>query len=223
MNNKKQSICPRWWLLVSCCFLVAGLAIGLGAQGAQAARPAATLGIMKPVLPACSQCISDVTPADGSTAQTDANGNVTITATAQLNNNYMKFTFTIDQVDVDPAKVQVAGAPTSPTATVVVPLTAGSHHVFVGVFDATGLVTSFGWNFTVVVTATPTSAVTPTTVPTVRSGGSDGGTNINPTAAKSGLVLNTVSLVFFLVAVAGLLVIAFIAGMWYGGRRLPSA
>ena len=42
-----------------------------------------------------------------------------------------------------------------------------------------------------------------------------------PETDQGGIELNTVSLIFFSVAVVGLLVIAFIAGMWFGGRRLP--
>ncbi len=222
MYSQRSVVSSRWWLLLWCVVLGLGAAGGLGAQSAHAARPAPALGKLGPVLPACSQCISEVSPANGSTAQTDANGNVTITASAQLNNPYTKFVFTIDQVNVDPAKIQVSGAATSPTATVILPLAGGAHHAFVEVDDANGPVAGVGWDFTVVVTATATPTLAPTTAPTTNTSGSGGGTGSNPTSAKSGILLNTVSLIFFSVAVAGLLVIAFIAGMWFGGRRLPA-
>jgi hypothetical protein len=220
MKNKKPSLGSRWWLVVWCLFL--GVVGGLGGQSAHAARPGPVVRKMGPVLPMCSQCISDISPADGSTVQTDANGKVTISVTAQLNNNFTKFEIQIDQVDVDPTQIQVTGDPTAPTAQVQATLTGGKHHVFAQVDDASGPVASAGWDFTLVVTATPTPTVTPTTVVTAKGGGSGGGDGGNPTAAKSGILLNTVSLVLFSVAVVGLLVIAFIAGMWYGGRRLPA-
>lgn len=222
MKTKKHALHSRWWLLVWCFFLGAGLVVGLGGQSARAARPASALRRVGPALPACSQCISDVSPADGSTAQTDATGKVTISVSAQLNNNYTKFEIQIDQTAVDQTQIQVTGDPTAPTAQVHVTLTGGSHHVFAQVDDASGPVASAGWNFTVVVTATPVPSATPTTAATARAGGSSGGTPTNPTAAKGGIELNTVSLIFFSVAVVGLLVIAFIAGMWFGGRRLPT-
>lgn len=224
MNTKKRALRSRWWLLVWCLFLGVGLAGGLGGQSVHAARLAPALRRVGPVLPACSQCISDISPADGSTAQTDANGKVTISVSAQLNNNYTKFEIQIDQTAVDQTQIQVTGDPTAPTAQVQATLTGGAHHVFAQVDDASGPVASAGWDFTVVVTATPVPSATPTRVATANPGGSSGGgTSTNPTTAKGGLVLNTISLIFFSVAVVGLLVIAFIAGMWFGGRRLPTA
>jgi hypothetical protein len=223
MNGKKHALRSRWWLLIWCGFVTMGLAGGLEMRSARAAQPMLSLRKLGPVLPACSQCISDISPADGSTVQTDANGKVTISVTAQLNNNYTKFEIQIDQTAVDPTQIQVTGDPTAPTAQVQATLPGGKHHVFAQVDDASGPVAAVGWDFTLVVTATPTPTLAPTTVPTRSGGGSGGGSSTNPTAAKSGILLNTVSLVFFSVAVVGLLVIAFIAGMWYGGRRLPTS
>lgn len=225
MYNKRYGRSSRWWLIVWCLLVGVGAVSGLGAQSAHAARPAPVPGKLGPVLPACSQCISQVSPTDGSTAQTDADGKVTISVSAQLNNNYTKFVIAIDQQNVDPTQIQVTGDPKAPTAQVRATLTDGRHHVDAEVDDANGPVAAFGWNFTVVVTATATPTLAPTTAPTTStggSGGSGGGTASNPTAAKGGILLNTVSLILFAVAVVGLLVIAFIAGMWFGGRRLPS-
>ncbi len=223
MDTKKHALRSRWWLLVCCLFLGVGLAGGLGGQSVHAARLAPVQRRVGPVLPACSQCISDISPADGSTAQTDANGKVTISVSAQLNNNYTKFEIQIDQTAVDQTQIQVTGDPTAPTAQVQAVLSSGKHHAFAQVDDASGPVASAGWDFTVVVTATPVPSATPTRVATASTGGSSGGGTTNPTTAKGGIVLNTVSLIFFSVAVVGLLVIAFIAGMWFGGRRLPTA
>lgn len=224
MNTKKHAFRSRWWLLVGCFFLGVSMAGGLGTQSAHAAQARATQRRVEPLLPACSQCISDISPADGSTAQTDANGKVTISISAQLDNNFTKFEIQVDQTTVDQTQIQVTGDPTAPTAQVKLVLTGGKHHVFAQVDDASGPVASAGWDFTVVVTATPVPSATPTTVATTGPGGpSGGGTSTNPTTAKGGIVLNTVSLIFFSVAVVGLLVIAFIAGMWFGGRRLPTA
>ena len=137
MKSEKRAARAYGMLLGCWCLLGLGM---LGAWDAQLAQAAGAPSRQQQIhlnLPACAPCITAISPAPGSTVQTDSNGNVTISATAQLLTNYTQFTFAIDQMDVPASQVQVTGDAMNPTATVVAPLTNGKHHVFAQVFDAT--------------------------------------------------------------------------------------
>lgn len=199
------------WRLLILAVLVGVLAIvGLGSQSAKAA-PAVP---MRPLV-GCAPCISQVSPPDGSTATLDPDGKITITFTAQLNSTFAKFAFTLDNAPVDAALIQVSDPdPTQPMGTYRAVLSAGQHTASVQVFDTTGPVAAFNWKFTTPQPPTPTP--TPTKAPAGGSGGS-GGAN---TSGSSGLLApKTLSIILFSIAGVGLLVMAFIAGMWYSGRR----
>lgn len=199
------------WRLLMLAALVGALAIvGLGSQSAKAA-PAVS---MRPLV-GCAPCISQVSPPDGSTATLDPDGKITITFTAQLNNNFAKFAFTLDNAPVDAALIQVSDSdPTQPTGTYRAVLSAGQHTAFVQVFDTTGPVAAFSWKFTAPQPLAPTP--TPTRAP---AGGSGGNSSANTTGSSGLLAPKTLSIILFSIAGVGLLVMAFIAGMWYSGRR----
>jgi hypothetical protein len=198
-------------------FAAAGL--GNPAASAASAAPGHTTGV---VLPAdCPPCIvAPVTPAPDSMVTPDASGKVTISATAQLANPYTKFFFIIDGTTVDTMRIQITATdPTQPTGTYQATLAPGQHKVVVQVDDSqTAPAASFSWNFTVV-------APSPTATATKASGGgsTDGSGNTdgssNTTSSGGFFSPTTLSIILFSIAGIGLLVITFIAGMWYGGRR----
>lgn len=199
------------WRLLMLTMLVGPLAIaGLSSQPVKAA-PAVP---MRPLV-GCAPCISQVSPPDGSTATLDPDGKITITFTAQLNNSFAKFVFTLDNTPVDATLIQVSDPdPTQPTGTYRAALSAGQHAAFVQVFDTTGPVAAFSWKFTAPQPPTPTP--TPTRAP---AGGSSGNGGANTIGSSGLLAPKTLSIILFSIAGVGLLVMAFIAGMWYSGRR----
>jgi len=199
------------WRLLPLAVLVGALAVaGLSSQSAKAA-PAVP---MRPLV-GCAPCISQVTPPDGSTATLDPDGKVTISFTAQLNNTFVKFVFSLDNTPVDAALIQVSDPdPTQPTGTYRAVLSGGQHTAFVQAFDTTGPVAAFNWKFTAPQPPTPTP--TPTKTP---AGGSGGNGSANTTGSSGLLAPKTLSIILFSIAGVGLLVMAFIAGMWYSGRR----
>lgn len=167
-------------------------------------------------LAGCAPCIAQVSPESNGSVTPDADGSVTISATAQLNENYTAFTMSIDKVDVDPGKVQITGDPKEPTISYHAVIPPGQHHAFVQVSDANGPEASYGWDFTV--QAAPMPSPTKTTASTGPGGnGANDGSN---TATNSGVFTPKVlSIILFSIAGVGLLVIVFIAGMWYAGNR----
>jgi hypothetical protein len=189
------------------------LLAGLGSQGVMAAPAAASrpLGVARPLV-GCAPCISQVSPADGSTATLDPDGKITISFSAQLVNNFSKFVFSLDNTQIDPAQIQVTDPdPTQPTGQYRAALSAGKHRAFVQVYDTNGPASAIGWTFTAPQAPTPTP--TATRVPAA-------GPNGNNTGSSGGLFSpTTLSIILFSIAGVGLLVMVFIAGMWYGGRR----
>jgi hypothetical protein len=200
----------RWRLLMLAALLGALAVVGLSSQSARAASAAPA----RPFV-GCAPCISQVSPADGSTATIDADGKVTISFSAQLVGNYAKFEFTLDGTAVDATQIQVTDTdPTQPTGQYRATLSAGQHSAFVQVFDANGPAAAIGWKFTVPQPPPPTP--TPTKA-------SSGGNNNNSTGSSGGgsggISPQTLSIILFSIAGVGLLVMVFIAGMWYSGRR----
>lgn len=206
----------RSCLLASGMLLAALLIAGLDGQPAHAA-PASGLNSasnrLQP-LAGCAPCISQASPDNNSTVTPGPDGKVTISATAQLNGNYTAFTLSLDQANVDQAQIQITATdPTQPTLQYSASLAPGSHHAFVEVSDAGGPEASFGWDFTVLAAPTPTPTAT-TASGTGGAGGSGG------TPSSSGIFApKTLSIILFSIAGLGLLVIIFIAGMWYSGSR----
>ena len=204
------------WLLAPSMLLAVVLVAGLGGQPAYAAsahllsRPS---GQVRPFA-GCAPCISQASPDDKSTVTPGPDGKVTISATAQLNDNYTTFTLSLDQATVDQAQIQITATdPTQPTLQYSAALAPGPHHAFVQVSDASGPVSSYGWDFTVLAAPTPTP--TATTVSGSGGGGGSGGSS----SGSSIFAPKTLSIILFSIAGLGLLVIIFIAGMWYSGSR----
>jgi hypothetical protein len=206
----------RSWLLASSMLLAVVLVAGLGGQPARAASAhllSHPSGVIQPFA-GCAPCISQASPDNGSTVTPGPGGKVTISATAQLNDNYTTFTLSLDQVAVDQAQIQITATdPTQPTLQYNATLAPGPHHAFVEVSDAGGPEASFGWDFTVA--AAPTPTVKPTTPPSTGGSGGSGGSS----SGSSIFAPKTLSIILFSIAGLGLLVIIFIAGMWYSGSR----
>ena len=204
----------RSWLLVAS-MLLAALVVGLGGQSAHAAsqHPLRRSAGLQPFV-GCAPCISQASPDNNSTVTPGPDGKVTISATAQLNDNYTTFTLTLDKAAVDQAQIQISATdPTQPTLQYSASLTPGSHHAFVEVSDAGGPQASFGWDFTV------QAAPTPTVTPTKTSGSGGTGGSGGPSSSSGIFAPKTLSIILFSIAGLGLLVIIFIAGMWYSGSR----
>lgn len=206
----------RSWLLVASMLLAALVMVGLGGQPAQAKSAnlsGRSAGQLRP-LAGCAPCISQASPDNNSTVSPGPDGKVTISATAQLNDNYTTFTLTLDKVTVDQAQIKISATdPTQPTLQYSAALTPGPHHAFVEVSDAGGPQASFGWDFTV------QAAPTPTVTPTKTSGSGGTGGSGGPSSGSSIFAPKTLSIILFSIAGLGLLVIIFIAGMWYSGSR----
>lgn len=206
----------RSWLLGSGMLMAALLIAGLAGQPAHAASAhllSSSYGQLQP-LAGCAPCISQASPDNNSTVTPGPDGKVTISATAQLNANYTSFTLSLDRVAVDQAQIQIAATdPTQPTLQYNAALTPGPHHAFVEASDAGGPEASFGWDFTVL--AAPTPTVKPTSPPGSGGNGGTGGTS----SGSSIFAPKTLSIILFSIAGLGLLVILFIAGMWYSGSR----
>ena len=203
------------WLLAASMLLAALVVVGLGVQPAHAAsaHPLRRSAGLQPFV-GCAPCISQASPDNNSTVMSGPDGKITISATAQLNANYTTFTLTLDKVAIDQAQIQIAATdPTQPTLQYSAALTPGLHHTFVEVSDAGGPEASFGWDFTV------QAAPTPTATPKTNTGtGGTGGTG-GPSSGSSIFAPKTLSIILFSIAGLGLLVIIFIAGMWYSGSR----
>ncbi len=201
------------WRLLLLAGLVGALAlVGLSGQSVKAASVRSFAG--------CAPCISEVNPADGSTATFNPDGSVTISFTAQLNNDYSKFVLSVDNTFVDAKQIQVSSSdPLQPAGQYRANLSAGEHTAFVQAFDINGPAAAVGWKFTVPPRPTPTAS--PTTVSGDGSGGNSANTPGNAgSASSSGLLApKTLSIILFSIAGVGVLVMAFIAGMWYSGRR----
>ena len=208
----------RWgsWLVASSMLVAVVIVAGLGGQPAYAAAASLLHPVSRQFTPleGCAPCISQASPDNGSTVSPGPDGKVTISATAQLNDNYTTFTLSLDQAAVDQAQIQITATdPTQPTLQYSATLTPGPHHVFVEVSDAAGPAASFGWDFTVQAAPTPT----PTATTASGSGGSGG--SGGSSSSSSIFAPKTLSIILFSIAGLGLLVIIFIAGMWYSGSR----
>ncbi len=200
------------WRLTALAGLVGALTlVGLSGQAVKAA----------PVAPArslagCAPCIAEVTPANGSTATFDPDGKVTISFTAQLNNNYSKFVLSVDNTSVAANQIQVSSTdPTQPSGQYRATLSAGKHAAFVQVFDVNGPAAAVGWKFTVPQAPAPTATSASTS-----AGGNNATTTGSSSGSSSGIFApKTLSIILFSIAGVGVLVMTFIAGMWYSGRR----
>jgi len=216
--RRSRAVQSRWRLLALALLVGALAVVGLGSQSAWAARavPARALSGVRPFV-GCAPCISQVSPTDGATASFDPDGKITISFTAQLDNPFSKFEFTLDGTQVDNTQIQITSTdPMQPTGQYRAALSAGQHQAFVQVIDSTAsVVASFGWKFTAPQPPPPTP--TPTKAPA--GGGSGGGGATADTSSGGFFTPKTLSILLFSIAGLGLLVIVFIAGMWYGGRR----
>lgn len=204
------------WRLLALALLIGAFAIaGLGSSTVRAAASGRVLSRVRPFV-GCSPCISQVSPEDPTPATIDPDGKITISFSAQLANPFAKFVFMLDGTQIDSAQIQVMDPdPTQPTGQYRTTLSAGQHQAFVQVYDSNGPAASFPWTFTV------PSAPTPTATATKASGGSTDGNGGSSSNTSSGGLFSpkTLSITLFSIAGVGLLVIVFIAGMWFGGRR----
>ncbi len=211
----------RCWVVAAGLLIGVILAAGLGAQPAQAASASLAQrasGQARPLV-GCSPCISTLVPTNGGTVQADASGKVTLSFTAQLDNPFAKFVLTLDGTVIDSTQIQVDKTdPMQPVGTYKAVLSAGQHTAEIDVADSNGPAAAFpGWTFTVQTVPTPIPTATKTTANT-GSGGNNG--NEGGTTSGSGLgTPKTLSIILFSIAGLGLLVIIFIAGMWYAGNR----
>jgi hypothetical protein len=206
----------RWRLLALALLIGAVSTVGLlSAQPVGAALAASNrVPNLSHPLVGCAPCISAVTPADGSTATIDQDGKVTMSFTAQLTNPFAKFVFILDNTQIDSGQIQITSTdPMQPTGQYRATLSAGEHKAFVQVYDSNGPAAAIGWKFTVPQAPPPTPTSTKATANN-GSGGSGGGDS-----SSGGLTPKTLSIILFSIAGVGLLVVVFIAGMWYGGRR----
>jgi hypothetical protein len=208
------------WLLLALAPLVGACALVVGAQGAGAASVGGPHAA-RPLV-GCAPCVSSLDPAQNGTVRADASGKVKLTFGAQMTSPFVKFVLTLDGTAVDSTKIQVtSNDPLQPSGSYTAVLAAGQHTATVEVDDANGPEATFpGWSFTV--QAAPVTP-TPTRTPASNSGGngSNPTTTTTPgTSSSSGLLSpKALSIILFSVAGVGLLVMAFIAGMWFSGRR----
>lgn len=205
-----------FWRLLALAPLVGACALVVSAQGASAAS-VRVLHAARPLV-GCAPCISSLTPAQNGTVQADASGKVTLTFGAQMTSPFVKFVLTLDGMAVDSTKIQVTSTdPLQPSGSYTAALAPGHHLATVEVDDANGPEATFvGWGFTV--QAAPVTP-TPTKAPAGNSGGST--TTTSPGAGSGSGLLSpkALSIILFSIAGVGLLVMAFIAGMWFSGRR----
>ncbi len=187
-------------------------AAGAGA-GTASAAPARIRVAARP-LQGCAPCISSLTPPQNGTVKADASGKVTLQFGAQMTSPFVQFVLTIDGTAVDSSKIQIiSNDPLNPVGEYTAVLTPGQHVASVEVDDANGAESTFvGWAFTVQSSQTPTP--TPKTQPAGGSGATSSGTTSGGILAPA-----TLSIILFSIAGLGLLVMAFIAGMWFNGRR----
>ncbi|HEY7347723.1 MAG TPA: Ig-like domain-containing protein [Ktedonobacterales bacterium] len=204
--------------------LLGSLAIaGLSSQLAHAA-PASSA---RPFV-GCAPCISSLDPAQNGTVTANVSGNVTIKFSAQLLNPFVRFVLTLDGTVIDNAKIQVtSNDPLQPTGQYTAALGAGKHTAMVEVDDTSGSAAAFpGWTFTV---QAPPQTPIPTKTPASSSNGNGNNTGSNTGNSASNnsgnsssvglLSPKTLSIILFSIAGVGVIVMAFIAGMWYSGRR----
>lgn len=206
------------WRLLAVLLLVGAFSLaGAGAQQASAA-PASKLGTARPLV-GCAPCISSLTPPQNGAVTADASGKVTLQFAAQLTANFVQFVLTLDGTTIDSTKIQItSNDPLNPVGQYTAALTPGQHTASVEVDDANGPESTFtGWTFTV----QSSQSATPTPTPTRPSSGVGTATGSTPgTTSGSGLLApRTLSIILFSIAGLGLLVMAFIAGMWFNGRR----
>ncbi len=212
--RRSYTVRSRWRLLALALLVGAIAAAGLGGQSARAARVGSTQA-RSVARPFCSACISQVVPADGSTATIDPDGKITISFTAQLNANFSKFVFSLDNKQIDAAQIQVMDTnPMQPTGQYRAALSAGQHSASIEADDVNGPAASFSWAFT----APPPPTPTPTAATAGSGSGGTGGAS-SDTGSGGFFTAKTLSILLFSIAGLGLLVMVFIAGMWYGGRR----
>jgi hypothetical protein len=214
------------WRYVILALLVG--AFSLAGAGATAAHATTHPRSSASPLAGCAPCISSLVPAQDGTVQADASGNVTLSFGADMSADFTQFVLTIDGTAVDSTKIQVTStAPLEPTGQYKAKLTAGAHSAAVEADDAGGAEATFApWNFTVQGSAatTPTPTKTPaggtgaTKTPTTGSTGTTG-TASTPGGGSSLISPKTLSIILFAIAGLGLLVMSFIAGVWYGGRN----
>ena len=207
----------RSWLLVASMLLGALLIAGLGGQPAHAASAYGLNSSSRSLQPlvGCAPCISALDPAQNGTATPDATGKVTLSFTAQLVNPFAKFVLTLDGTVIDSAQIRVDTTdPLQPVGKYTAALSAGAHTTTIEVDDINGPAATYpGWTFTV--PAAPKPTATPTT-----TSGSGGNSGSGGTSSGSSIFApKTLSIILFSIAGLGLLVIIFIAGMWYSGSR----
>jgi hypothetical protein len=211
------------WRLLALLMLVGGVALAASGTRAASAASLPTSHAARPLV-GCAPCISSLDPEQNGNVKADASGKVTLTFTAQMVSPFVQFVLTLDGTAVDGKKIQVTtNDPLQPTGTYTAALSAGAHTASVEADDADGSEAVFvGWNFTVdasavtpVATKTPVSNSGGTSTPTTGNGGADTG------GSSSGIPpTRTMSIVLFAIAGVGLLVMAFIAGMWFNGRQV---
>jgi hypothetical protein len=213
-SKARQSL---WRLFVALLLIGVFSLAGLGAQRASAAP--ANKHIATHPLVGCAPCISSLTPPQNGTVTADASGKVTLQFAAQMTANFVQFVLTIDGNTVDNAQIQVtSNDPLNPAGQYSAALTPGQHTATVEVDDANGAESTFtGWTFTVQSSQSPTP--TPTKKPSGGSGGGGSGSTPGTTSGSGILAPRTLSIILFSIAGLGLLVMAFIAGMWFSGRR----
>ncbi len=213
-------------------YLVLALLVGafsLAGAGATVARAASArmLDSTRP-LAGCAPCISSLVPAQNGTVQADASGNVTLTFGADMSADFAQFVLTIDGTAVDSTKIQVtSNDPLEPTGQYTGKLSAGAHTASIEADDAGGSEAVFvPWSFTVEASAvavptptrTPTGGTGATKTPTTGNTGNTEDTS-TPGGGSSLIASKTLSIILFAIAGLGLLVMSFIAGVWYGGRN----
>jgi len=217
--KRLQRFQARCWMLVVWLLMGMILTAGLGAHPAQTASAAPLAHLSDPVLPfvGCSPCISTLDPPNGGTVKADATGKVTLTFMAQLDNPFAKFVLILDGSTVAGGQIQVDQTdPMQPVGKYTAVLSGGQHTAEVDVSDSNGPAAAFpGWTFTVQAVPTPVPTATKTTGSTGPGGTSSSGGG----TSAGGFMPKTLSIILFSIAGLGLLVIIFIAGMWYAGNR----
>lgn len=198
-------------------------AIALAASGTRAASAASlpTPRAARPLV-GCAPCISELDPEQNGTVQADASGKVTLTFKAQMVNPFVQFVLTLDGAVIDSKRLQVTtDDPLQPVGKYTAALSAGNHTASVEADDADGSEAVYvGWKFTVEGSAvTPVATKTPVNNPAVTSTPPTGNSNNGDSSAGTPPT-RTLSIILFAIAGVGLLVMAFIAGMWFNGRRL---
>lgn len=210
--------------LLALLFLVGVIALAASGTSVASAATVSQPQTIRPLV-GCAPCISSLDPGQNGTVKADASGQVTLTFQAQMVNPFVQFVLTLDGTAIDSKKIQVtADDPLQPTGTYKAALSAGAHTASVEADDADGSEAVFvGWNFTVEASAaTPVPTKTPVSNPQGTSTPTTGNTDTTGTGGSSSGAspTRTLSIVLFAIAGVGLLVMAFIAGMWFNGRQL---